>query len=277
MAAEILLGTQGWECGAWMGSFYPHGTRTREMLDVYTRAFPTVEVDATAYGPPAEPLVLEWKRRVPEGFTFTLRVPQQITHERRLVDTERLVRRFVERAALLGEHLGPLLIQLSPGFRPTDRNREVLARFLDSLPGAFRWTLEFRHAGWFTDATVETLRDRRIALALVDGRWIRRELMVEMALEPTAGFAYLRWEGAGGRGGRGRRLTDFSHPQLDREREFRLWADAVRGLAHRVGAVYGYFDDRFQGHAPHSVRELQRLLGQSPVAPEALRAQAELF
>ena len=162
-------------------------------------------------------------------------------------------------------------MQLSPGFRATDANRDALVRFLEELPTDLRWAFEFRHPGWITPGTMELLRSRNAALVLVDGRWIRREMMTELAIEPTADFAYLRWIG------RDRRLTDFSRPQYDRTRELRVWADAIRKLEGRVHTVFGYFNNYFQGHAPHSVRELQRLLGQEPVEPDALREQAELF
>lgn len=271
VSAEVLLGTQGWNYEAWISPFYPVGTKQSGMLAVYSRAFSTVEVDSTAYGLPADPSVAGWGASVPPQFKFAMKLPQEVTHERRLVDTQRIVRRFVDRVAPLEERLGPLLIQLSPGFRPSDENHNVLQKFLESLPGGYRWAIEFRHPGWMTPAVGERLKSHNVALALVDGRWIPRDMMTELAIEPTADFAYLRWLGVG------RRLSDFSYPQLDRESAFDFWVEIVEKLRTRVSTIYGYFSNHFEGHAPHSVRELQGLLGQEPVAPEALREQAELF
>jgi uncharacterized protein YecE (DUF72 family) len=53
MAAEIHIGTQGWNYDAWVGPFYPSGTRPSEFLTVYARAFDSVEVDSTFYASPA--------------------------------------------------------------------------------------------------------------------------------------------------------------------------------------------------------------------------------
>ena len=59
---QTLIGTQGWDYPAWMGSFYPKGTRTANRLAVYARAFPTVEVDSTFYAVPPDPLrILSWQ------------------------------------------------------------------------------------------------------------------------------------------------------------------------------------------------------------------------
>lgn len=270
-APEVLLGTQGWRCGAWVGPFYPHGTQTRQMLSLYARAFRTVEVDSSAYAVPAAPVVQEWKAQVPADFKFALRVPQEITHERRLQDTDRVLRRFLDRISLLEDHTGPLLLQMPAGFRPSEANVELLRPFLAGLPSGFQWAVEFRHVGWMAPAMSELLRGFGVALVLTESRWLPRKMMPELALEPTAEFGYIRWEGSGGR------FKDFSRPQAEREAEFTLWAQVVRTLLERVSVVYGYFSDHFQGHAPHSVREFQRRIGQEPVSPAALQEQPELF
>jgi len=139
------------------------------------------------------------------------------------------------------------------------------------LPEGFRWSVEFRHPGWLAPATLDVLREHDVALVLADARWIRREMMAEMALEPTTDFAVIRWSGAEGR------LTDISCPQRDRADELAFWRDVVATLADRVSVVTGYFDNQFEGHAPHSARAFQRLLGLEPVPPSALRDQGELF
>jgi uncharacterized protein YecE (DUF72 family) len=92
-----------------------------------------------------------------------------------------------------------------------------------------------------------------------------------LALEPTADFAYLRWEGTG------RRITDYSRVQVDRDQEFDHWERVIEVLRPRVKMIVGYFDDRFQGHAPHSARTMQERLQLPVVEPSALREQAELF
>jgi uncharacterized protein YecE (DUF72 family) len=271
MPAEVLIGTQGWRYAAWVGPFYPPDSRSSDLLGIYARAFPTVEVDATFYATPPAPVVAEWRDRVPETFRFALKVPQEITHERRLRDAEEPLARFLERASLLGRRLGVLLLQMPPDWEPTYATREALDRFLGSLPGEYRWALEFRDPRWLAAATLDRLRARGVALAAAEGRWIRRDRVLETLAEPTAPFAYLRWMGPD------RRLTDFSRVQVDRDEELEIWARAMRGLPARVDTVYGYLNNHFQGHGPASARSLQRLLSQPRVEPATLRAQGELF
>lgn len=268
---EILLGTQGWYYGSWVGPFYPEGVRGAEMLSYYSRAFPTVEVDATFYAVPASPVVDGWRERVPAGFKFALKLPQAITHERRLEDAAEPLGRFLSRAAALGEHLGPVLIQLSPAFKPTGEHRSRLAAFLGLLPADTHWAVEFRDEGWLDDDTLTLLARHGIALALVDGRWLRRQTVLALCEHPTARYAYVRWMGSR------RRFTDFSRVQETAEPEMDQWRGALAGLRERVDTIYGYVNNNLQGHAPHSARTLQQLVGIQPVEPGALRSQRELF
>lgn len=271
MSAGILLGTQGWNYRDWVGPFYPPGTRAADMLGLYARAFSTVEVDSTFYAIPAEPVVRSWRERVPEGFVFALKVPQEVTHERRLVGAEGVLRRFLARAGQLEAKLGPLLLQLSPAFHPAAANRASLGGFIEALPDGFRWAVEFRHAGWLDGETLEILARRGVALVLADSRWIKQGLVMELAIEPTAEFSYIRWMG------RRRQGMDFSRVQVDRETDLARWARVLEALAQRVKTVYGYFNNHYEGHSPHSVQAMQRLLGQEVVDPRGLRPQVELF
>src|SRR3979411_2195622 len=77
MTAHVRIGTQGWNYDAWVGPFYPVGTRPADYLTVFSRAFDTVEVDSTFYAVPPVKTVRGWYDRTPNGFSFAL----QHTHE----------------------------------------------------------------------------------------------------------------------------------------------------------------------------------------------------
>jgi len=234
-----------------------------------------VEVDSTYHAMPAGHVVTGWAERVPAGFTFALKLPQELTPEARSRPPDGPgLPAFAERALLLGDKLGPVLVQLGPEFAP--EHWDAIAAFLAALPAGPsgpRWAIEFRHHGWVGPRLLELLAKHRVALALVEGRMRGREQMIDLAIHPTADFAYVRWMGTGG----GRKIEDFSRVQVNRDRELSTWAVALAALAARVTAVYGYFSNHFQGHAPATVREMQRLIGLEPVEPEKLGSQTSLF
>ncbi len=269
MTAEVRIGTQGWNYDGWLGPFYPSGTKPSDFLSVYSRAFPTVEVDSTFYATPAALTFASWSERTPEGFVFSLKLPQEITHLRRLRGAEEETTLFFERARLLGDKLGPILVQLGPDFDPSEL--PALAEFLSRLPPDLRIAIEFRHRGWITDGVIALLGERNIAIALVDGRWIPRKTMLALAPRQTADFAYIRWMGPH------RDLVDYSRVQVDRSYETELWTDAISDLREKVTAVYGYVANTFSGHSPATAREIQYKVGQEPVDPDLLGDQMSLF
>jgi uncharacterized protein YecE (DUF72 family) len=269
---SILIGTQGWNYAAWVGPFYPPGTRPSEFLPVYARMFRAVEVDSTFYAVPDTKAVRAWAERTPPDFTFALKMPKEITHELRLRNADDLVRDFLDRARELGPKLGPILLQMGPDFGPDEL--PALEQFLPRLPRDLRFAVEVRQSRWTRRDVLPRLLDvlarHGIALALSDGRWIARETMMELAEHGTADFLYVRWMGPD------RDITDYSRIQFDRSEEIRAWAEVIERAAHTKD-VYGFFNNHFAGHSPANAREMQRLLGQQPVEPETLREQRSLF
>ena len=270
MIATVRLGTQGWNYDAWVGPFYPERTRAADYLGVYARAFDTVEVDSTFYAIPSVKVVRGWASRVPEHFTFALKLPQAATHEQRLRgDAINVARRFFDVARELGAKLGPILIQLGRGFAPVEEG--ALREFLPLLPNDLKLAIEFRQKEWIREDILALLHEHQIALALSDGRWIPRKQLLVLAERPTSSFAYLRWMGPD------RTIVDYSHIQVDRSQELAAWSAAVRALAVRVNTVYGYVNNHFSGHSPATVRELCERLGLLAIEPRQLGEQMTLF
>ncbi|HEY0142253.1 MAG TPA: DUF72 domain-containing protein [Thermoanaerobaculia bacterium] len=268
----ILIGTQGWNYAAWVGPFYPQGTRPSEFLPLYARVFRGVEVDSTFYAVPDARAVRSWGERTPPDFTFTLKMPREVTHDLRLRGADDLVRDFLERVRQLGPKLGPILLQMGPEFGPEEL--PALEQFLPTLPRDLRFALEVRDSRWMRaevrSRLLELLAHYGIALALSDGKWIRRQTMLELVERATADFLYVRWMGPD------RAITDYSHLQFDRSEEIQMWAEVLKSVAH-TKEIYGFFNNHFAGHSPANARQMQRLLGQEPVDPESLRVQRLLF
>lgn len=268
-AAPLRLGTQGWNYPAWVGPFYPDGTRPADFLRTFARAFDVVEIDSTFYAIPPVSTVRGWRSRVPAHFTFTCKLPQEITHERRFVDCADVLAAFADRMRELGPQLGPILIQCGPDFAPAEGG--AIAGFLALLPADLRFAVEFRQSAWIRRRTLSLLSAHRVALALSDGRWIPRDWLLKLCEQPTADFAYLRWMGPD------RRITDYGALQVDRSAELDAWAAVIPVLQGQVREVYGFVNNHFAGHAPASVRMLQERLGVPPVDPRSIGEQASLF
>lgn len=263
----IAIGTQGWNYDAWVGPFYPSRTRSDEFLALYAKMFHSVEIDATFYATPSEAAVRGWSERTPDDFTFSLKLPRAITHDARLRSGLGELERFCDAARLLGPKLAIVLVQLPPDFSP--RERDALEAFLPTLPRDIRFAVEFRDRGWLVDDVLDLLDAHGVALTLVDGEFLPRERVLELATRTTAGFTYVRWLGP-------RSITDHSHVQIERDEELDEWAAAIAAIEKRAD-VYAYFSNFYQGHAPASANHLKRLVGQEPRDPDTLVKQPSLF
>ncbi len=269
MTTQFHIGTQGWSYPDWLGPFYPEGTSSSRFLSVYARAFSAVEVDSSFYAVPPASHFLGWYDRTPDTFRFALKLPGELTHERRLRGGDEVLKVFCQRAELLEEKLGVILIQLPPDFTPDER--PALEAFLRRLPSDLRFAVEFRHGGWLSPDVRSLLHASGVTRAVSDGPWITRERSMQAALEPTAELAYVRWLGDRPP------LTRYSHTQIDRSGELDGWARVLRELSGQVREVYGFFNNHYEGHSPASARSLLQRLGQPVVEPGELDPQLPLF
>jgi uncharacterized protein YecE (DUF72 family) len=164
-AMQLLAGTSGYSYKEWLGPFYPEKLPATAMLRYYAEHFATVEINNTFNRRPSESILARWAEEVPENFTFTLKAPRRITHEKRLREAASDVTEFLRRAAALGNKLGVLLFQLPP-FLKKDVAR--LRDFLGTLPSDSRVAFEFRNASWHDEEVYETLRSGNAMLCVTD-------------------------------------------------------------------------------------------------------------
>jgi uncharacterized protein YecE (DUF72 family) len=126
----------------------------------------------TFYRTPALTTVKGWNFKTPKGFLFTAKIPQRITHEKVLVDCEAEYFEFLKVMDTLGEKLGPLLFQFGYFNKKVFVGvNDFLARlkpFLKKLPKDHRFAVENRNKTWLLPQFVEALRERGVALALID-------------------------------------------------------------------------------------------------------------
>lgn len=275
MSAVTRIGCQSWGYDDWITPpggetvFYPHGTRSTEMLSLYSRVFDTIEVDSTAYGPPNASTIDSWSAKTPPDFIFSLKVPRRITHDFPLEPAMYAeMDEFLERALLLKDKLGVILIQFPASFESTKENAGRLRSFLDHLPRDIRFAVEFRHPGWFVDWTFEELSERSVALAMVDGKWIDREVMFAALPKISATHVYVRFMGL-------RDLEKFDRVQRPQDMVIEFWCEKLREI--ETDEMFIYIDNYFEGFAPATANKVKELLGVAAVNPETLETQPSLF
>ena len=261
---ELLIGTSGWSYNEWTGVFYPDSKTNK--LSFYSKTYGTAEVDSSFYAFPSKGLVLGWARYTPDNFVFSVKLPQLLTHEKRL-DASRGVEadlvRFLGllRPLIAAGKLGPVLIQLPPSYI-FQSDFEKLKGFLEMSPEDVRFAVEFRHPSWLREETWSLLRGKNVANVIVDEPLLPPDTVV------TADFAFIRWHGRGSRPWYNYRYSD---------RELDAWTPKVKEVMSRVERTYGYFNNHFKGFAVENSLKMMEKLGMSTPQQQEVQARATRF
>lgn len=245
--SKLHLGTIGWSYNFWKGTFYPAKSTSKDFLAYYASQFNTVEVDSTFYRIPTQQTVQNWVAQTPEDFLFALKFPQLITHIKMLKNCQPETEAFLNRVALLGQKLGPLLIQFPPTF--TAQHFADLADYLRKLPKNHRYVVEVRDKSWLTPEFFSLLSENGIALA-----WADSALMAEVR-EITGAFLYMRWEGD-----RARVVGTLGKIEADKTADRARWGEILKPYLERID-VFGYFAKYYSGFPPHDIKSFSESLG----------------
>lgn len=181
MAAVLRVGCAMWAHKGWQGRFVPGGRQAAPLRD-YATWCTAVEGNTTAYGLPSRETVAAWAGETPPGFRFLFKLPQAITHRRRLRNAAADVREVVELLAPLGERAEVLSVQLPADFGPEDLG--VLAAFLARVPPGHRYAVEVRNPAFFDGGPA----DRALTGLLADrgAEWTTFDTTTMFAAPPTS-------------------------------------------------------------------------------------------
>jgi uncharacterized protein YecE (DUF72 family) len=256
--------------------------RPAEYLTFYAERFPAVEVDSTFYACPSVQTVRNWAGRTPDGFTFAVKVPQSITHEKGLAGCDSEPIEFLKTMDILGTKLGPIVFQF-PFFNRSafqDR-REFLDRlvpFLAKLPNSYKFAIEIRNRNWLDAEFANVLRDRAIALVLQDRSWMPNP--AELKFDPiTADWTYIRW--LGDRKAIEQQTMTWDKTIVDRSVELSSWVDFCYHVRKRGVLIYAFANNHFSGHGPATIEQFKSIWqskGFPPLdAPRPSHRQPSLF
>lgn len=164
--ARVRLGTPSWSHREWVGAVYPRGTPAGRWLGCYARWLPAVELDATYHRLPSAELLARWREQAPPDFRFCPKLPRAVSQAKDLGASGGLAR-AAERLRVLGDRLGPALLQLPERFGP--EGLDTLERLLEAPP--LELAVELRHPGLGAAARARVAaRGARVVTTDVSGR-----------------------------------------------------------------------------------------------------------
>ena len=244
MQGNIVLGCSGWnypdtpDKGGWTEIFYPDKSTKR--LHYYSQFFDTAEMDSTFYNrfysKMTKGTFIGMVRATPEKFHFSIKVPETITHDKRLnIDKGAItdLEEFLDKISPLKDanKLGAVLIQLPPSFTVNEfRNIES---FLERLPKHnsnnchnYQYAIEFRHPSWKTEGPWEMLKQYNIAAVITDSP-AKENLQFLSDVVITADHSFVRFHG--------RNIKDhYWYNYLYSRQELDPWIDKINEIRNQT-------------------------------------------
>lgn len=260
---QIYLGCSGWsysdppEKGGWTKVFYPSSQTKR--LSYYSRFFDTVEMDSTFYEKfykyMTKQTFIGMDNATPENFEFSIKVPETVTHIKRL-DVEKgsisSLEEFLDKISPLkiANKLGAILVQLPPSFTVSDfKDTE---NFLDRLPSGYQYALEFRHPSWNTEGPWEMLKHYDIAAVMTDSPLSDNLQYLAEVTITSKNHSFIRFHG---------RSSRHRYNYLYSKEELKHWIGKIKEIASKTNTLRIYFNNHYGAKAVINALEFKDMLG----------------
>ena len=240
MKGQCLIGTSGWVYPHWRDIFYPPSLPQSRWFEHYSQHFSTVEINYSFYRLPSEEAFQRWREEAPEGFIYAVKANRYITHIKRLKDAAEPLARFLSRARLLEDKLGPILYQLPPRWQA---DPERLASFAELLPPDLIHVFEFRDPRWFTQSVFQILKAHNLSFCIYSMPGGHSPFWA------TSELVYIRFHGS-------LVLYGGSYSQ----EELTSWASLIKRLLSQGHQVHAYFNNDAFGNAVRNAQELRTLI-----------------
>jgi uncharacterized protein YecE (DUF72 family) len=241
--ARTWIGCSGWSYDHWVGVLYPEGLPKARWRDAYAEAFEAVELNASFYRWPGAKQFHRWGEALPDDFKMAIKASRWITHARRLSDPDNAwVLRLHDAWRGLGEHAGPVLLQLHPDHQ---RDDERLDDFLNRLPDELPAAVELRHPSWHVEEVFALLEQHSAAYVVMSGA------KLPCLLRVTAPFVYVRLHGPS---------RDHLYAGSYSEHDLRWWAEQLREWLDQGRDAWVFFNNDAAGNAVRNGQRLRQLL-----------------
>ncbi len=269
---ELLLGCSGWnygdtpDKGGWVGIFYPD--RNTKRLRYYSQFFDTAEMDSIFYekfySHMTKGTFIGMVKATPENFQFSVKVPEIITHRKRLEVGKGAITDFeifLDKTSPLknSDKLGAILLQLPPSFTVNDFKN--IERFLDKLPSGYHYAVEFRHPSWKTEGPWDMLKHYNIAAVMTDSPAKENLEFLSEVTVTSADHSFIRFHGRNTKG-------HYWYDYLYSKEELRPWVEKIEEVKKQTKVLRAYFNNHYGGAAVINALQFKEMLGNKLSADE---------
>ena len=240
---EIYIGTSGWSYKHWKGIFYPDKMPAGKYLEYYISQFDCAELNASFYRLPTKNTIDSWSKLIPENFRLAVKLSRQITHFKRLKDTEDELKTFMKLFEPLHDRMGPVLVQLPPSMKYDSDVAENFYKILKNHYSGFTFVIEARHQSWFNEEAYNLAAKYNIGWTIAEsgGHYPQEDVV-------TSDTVYVRFHGPG-----------KSNKTGYTENELSVWSKKTKEWVKKKLNVWVFFNNDSEGHAIMNARTFTEL------------------
>lgn len=160
----VKIGTAGWAIGSAARECFPDGSSA---LERYSAIFPVAEINSSFHRPHRVSTWEKWRQSTPDDFKFSVKIPKEISHQRKLVDCSELLSAFLDQVLILEDKLAVLLLQLPPKF---EFDAQAAESFFCALAKGTTAAIvcEPRNSTWFGADVNAFLKDHAVGRVAAD-------------------------------------------------------------------------------------------------------------
>lgn len=280
---RIHLGTCSWKYNSWEGIIYPDKGEYDYLVE-YSKHYDTVEVDQwfwSLFGTdkvklPEPEIVDEYRRAVPKGFKFSVKVPNSITLTHFYTHGKPkgtpleinpyflsidLFNRFLEKMEALGEKIGIIMFQFEYlNKQKMESQRKFVERletFFNEIPRSYPYAIEIRNPNYLNKVYFEALGRLNLYHVFVQGYYMPH---VKNIFDSYRGYikdkTVIRLMGSDRPGIEQRTGNKWNRIVDDRDGELIDIVDIIRELVKHNIEIYINVNNHYEGSAPLTIRKI---------------------
>lgn len=279
------IGACSWKYDSWQGLVYSDA-KDKNYLREYSRQFSTVEVDQWFWSLfasdkavlPNPKVVREYADSVPDGFIFSIKVPNSITltHHYKKEKTDSpianshflsvgLMKHFLELLEPLGGRIGPLNFQFEylnkTKMSGVGEFAEKFGEFIEQLPAGFTYCVEIRNPNYLTIKYFDFLAACGLHHVFLQGYYMPSIFDIYKRYgEKIRTLTVIRLHGGDRKKIEDLTGNDWSRIVEPKDQELQSLAAMLVDLRDRNVETFLYVNNHFEGSAPRTIARIKSLL-----------------
>lgn len=243
---NLYIATSGWSYN-WKGFFYPENLKSADYLNYYASQFNATEINSSFYHFTMVKTIEKWLTTTPDNFKFCPKINRQITHYSKLKNVEQPLKLFMDRFSLMGNRLGPVLIQLPASFKFDNSLVEDFYKLLRTDYPDKKFAIEVRHPSWFSDNSLDLMKKYNIIFVIASSG-VRFPYFETV----TSNSVYLRLHGD-------EKLYSSSYT----DQQLKKYAEMVISYLKEKKEVWIFFNNTMDGAAVSNAKAIKQMIESS--------------